>query len=269
MTTRRIIVHPGFHKTGTSSLQSYCHQNRDALRPYLAFYGKAEFMQAGSAARIYGQKPFPWRLRDFRRKLDRFLASIPDDPVIVLSRETFSGTMPGHRKIFGRRVKAYAPVAVPLGRQIIAALRARFGADVSITFVYTLRETEPWIASVYGHLLRSIHLTEDYATFRSYFPKLRDLPDEAMAIARRLDLTDFHMIKLEDYTDHRLGPSKGLFDLLEVPQSAQDALPQAHRANQGQSADLAAQFLELNRSTDNKRMLKRLKDDLIAKAQNG
>ncbi|MFT6684656.1 MAG: hypothetical protein ACJAQV_001833, partial [Loktanella salsilacus] len=49
-----VIVHPGFHKTGTSSLQSWLGQNRRALKPYLSFYGKADFLTAGSAARIYG-----------------------------------------------------------------------------------------------------------------------------------------------------------------------------------------------------------------------
>lgn len=267
MTTQRVIVHPGFHKTGTSSLQSFCGTHSKALRPYMAFYGKADFLQAGSAARIYGQKPYPWRLRAFRRKLDGFLQGIPDDPVIVLSRETFSGAMPGHRKYLGRLVKSYEPAAVPLGRQIVAAIRARFGADVQIEFVYTLRETESWIRSVYGHLLRSIHLTEDYGTFRAQFPRLKDLRDVAERVTAKLALDAVHYIDLERAGAHRLGPAGDLLALVGVPQDVQDALPDARRANQGQSRDLEAKFLELNRGSDNKRMLKRMKDEMIAKAR--
>lgn len=264
MTTQRVIVHPGFHKTGTSSLQSYCGKHRKALRPYMTFYGKAAFMQTGSAARIYGQKPYPWRLRRFRAHLDLFLAQVPDDPVIVLSRETFSGAMPGHRRLLGRMVKDYRRAAVPLGRQIVDGLRARFGEEVSIEFLYTLRDQESWIRSVYGHLLRSIHLTEDYDTFRARFPKLIDLTEEATRISDALRLDAVHLSRLEEVGSAKEGPAKALLDLVDIPQAIRAKLPPAERANSGQSPDLEQKFLELNRQGHSKAHLKRAKDALIA-----
>lgn len=257
----RVIVHTGFHKTGTSSLQSYLHDNRKLLRPHFRFYGKANFLAAGSAARIYGQKPYPWRLRAFRHRFDGFLAQIDDDPVIVLSRETFSGAMPGHRRLFGRQVRNYARAAVPLGQEIIAALQARFGPDVDITFLFTLREKEAWIRSVYGHLLRSIHLRDDYAAFRKRFPRLIDLEEEAHRIMARLPVDQYHMIRLEDYANTPQGPATGLLEYLGVPL---DGLPPARRANVGQSKELEAQFLAMNRTSRDKAALKREKDRLLA-----
>ncbi len=267
MTTTRIIVHPGFHKTGTSSLQSYMAKQADVLTPFVTFYGKAAFLKAGSAARIYGQKPYPWRLRAFRTALDRFLASIPDDPVIVLSRETFSGAMPGHRRLFGRLVKDYESAAVPLGQQIVAALRARFGEDAQIEYFYTLREREAWIRSVYGHLVRSIHLREDYDTFRAQFPKLRDPAEESASIAAKLHLDAVHFARLEDCGGRREGPAAALLDLLNIPPHIRETLPAAGRANVGQSAELEAEFLAMNRAGQDKIALKRQKDRMLRKAR--
>ncbi|MEY1554633.1 hypothetical protein AB3Y40_03275 [Yoonia sp. R2331] len=265
----RVIVHPGFHKTGTSSLQTFMAKNADVLAPFVTFYGKAAFLQAGSAARIYGQKPYPWRLRAFRVALDRFLVSIPDDPVIVLSRETFSGAMPGHRRLFGRLVKDYERAAVPLGHQIVAALRQRFGADVQIEFFYTLREREDWISSVYGHLLRSIHLAEDFEAFRNRFPNLRDPAEESATIAARLGIDIVHFARLEDVGQHREGPASALLDLLDIPDDVRADLPAARRANVGQSADLKEEFLAMNRAGQDKIALKREKDRMLRKAKDG
>jgi len=261
----RVIVHVGFHKTGTSSLQSYLGKNRDLFAPHFAFYGKADFLQAGSAARIYAQKPFPWRLQAFRDKLDGFLASIPDQPVIVLSRETFSGSMPGHRKIFGRLIKGYQPSAVPLGRQIIKALKARFGPDVRIEFLYTTRTREAWLSSVYGHLLRSIHLTMDEPTFRAQFPRFPHLEDAAAKIASKLDLDAVHVVDLADVSARAEGPAAAVLDLMDLPATL--ALPKATRANVGQTPDLRATFLAMNRKGGTKAALKRAKDKLVEEAR--
>ena len=261
-----VIVHAGFHKTGTSSLQSWLGQNRRALKPYLSFYGKADFLSAGSAARIYGQKPYPWRLRAFRRSFDRFLAKIPDAPVIVLSRETFSGSMPGHRRFPGRLIRNYRDVAVPLGRHIVAGLQARFGADVQITFLYTLREREGWIRSVYGHLLRSIHLRDDYDRFRARFPDLIDPRAEAAAIAQALGVSA-HFVTLKDTGHRREGPASAVLDLLDVPQALRDRLPPARRANTGQARAMEDQFLIMNRASRGKAALKAAKDGMLRNAR--
>jgi len=263
----RVIVHVGFHKTGTSSLQSYLGNNRNQLAPYLTFYGKKDFLEAGSAARIYGQKPYFWRRRQFRRRFDGFLTSIPDAPVIVLSRETFSGAMPGHRRLFGRLVTDYARAAVPLGHEIVSALRSRFDADVRVEFLYTLRDRDSWIRSVYGHLLRSIHLREDFPAFRAQFPNLIDPKKEAAKIAAHLSLDAVHFAQLSDIGSRREGPASCVLDLLDLPADFRATLPAARRANVGQSDVLEAEFLAMNRASRDKVALKRQKDARIKEAR--
>ena len=262
----KVIVHAGFHKTGTTSLQNFLGQNRNQLAPYFTYYGKADFLHAGANARLYGQRPYYWRLIRFRRSFRRFLNSIPDAPVIILSRETFSGVMPGHRDVRGRTIQNQTDVAITLAREIHAGLIKRFGAATQVEFIYTTRDTESWIRSVYGHLLRSIHLTDDYDAFRAGFPTLAG-PDQTTAtIARALAPIPVHTARLADYADIPAGPADAILQLAGVPDEATAALKPATRANAGQSLELEQQFLALNRSTQDKVRLKTLKDQMIREA---
>ncbi|MFC7703026.1 hypothetical protein ACFQXB_02315 [Plastorhodobacter daqingensis] len=259
----RVIVHAGFHKTGTSSLQLYFETHRRALGPWLSYYGKADFPLAGTLARTYAERPFAWRRRAFRHAFRQFLAPIPAAPMIVLSRETFAGVMPGHRNWLGRTVKGYAYSAVPICGEIRTELMRRFGPDTQVEFLLTTRERESWIRSVYGHLLRSIHLTEDYEAFRARLPATLDLQHEAAEIARQLSPVRVHVAALEDYGTCREGPAAALLDLAGVPLDLRNRLPPARRANSGQSPELMAAFLRMNREGHPKQDLKRRKDRMI------
>ncbi|MEJ2020095.1 MAG: hypothetical protein P8X51_18060 [Maritimibacter sp.] len=149
----RVIVHAGFHKTGTTSLQSFLKRNTDALAPYAAIYLQRALKRARYLGRIYGQRPVFWRRWMFRRGFREFLASIPDAPTIVISRESFSGMMLGYRGARLRRCRRYASMAIPLAREIIRELRRRFGPEVEIEFLYTTREGESFLKSTWGHVL--------------------------------------------------------------------------------------------------------------------
>lgn len=264
-----VIVHAGYHKTGTTTLQNFLRDNSTALAPYLRYYGKSDFLAAGAHARIYAQRPFPWRLWRFRRSLRRFLATVAPGGTIVLSRETFSGGMPGHRRLGGALITSYGEPAARLARVIIAELRQRFGQDTEITFFYTTRDREDWIRSVYGHLLRSIRLRDDFDTFRGRFPDLNGPAAEAAVMARTLAPIPVETAALEDYKTHREGPAAALLDLLNIPADLRATLKPARRANPGQGAELLDGFLALNRSDKPKSMLRQLKEDLRRDAAKG
>lgn len=260
----RIIVHAGYHKTGTTSLQNFLSDNKALLSPHLTYYGKNDFRQAGAHARIYAQRPYPWRLHRFRKSLRRFLADVPGDTTIVLSRETFSGGMPGHHRLGGAMMTSYFGPALKLARVIISELRRRFGADVEMTFVYTTRAREPWIASVWGHLLRSIRLTDDFETFRARFPALASPEEEAGRMRGALAPIPVVTVALEDYADRREGPAAAILDLVGIPPEIATRLKPAARANPGQSADVRQELLRLNRQHMSKAALKAAKAKCIA-----
>lgn len=265
----KVIVHAGYHKTGTTSLQDFLYDNRYLLAPYLRYYGKNDFRQAGADARIYAQKPFPWRLYRFRQSLRRFLADLPEGRPIVLSRETFSGAMPGHRRIGGAMIRSYHRPARRLAGVIIGELRRRFGQDVDITFFYTTREREDWIRSVHGHLLRSIRLRDDFATFRARFPALSGPEEEARRMAEALAPVPVVQAALEDYRDHPHGLASALLDLVDMPKLARAPLQKARRSNRGQDAALREAFLALNRKGGGRAALKAAKEKLLREAQDG
>lgn len=259
-----VIVHAGYHKTGTTSLQDFMAANRTALAPHLDYYGKVDFEGAGANARIYAQRPYPWRLARFRRSLRRFLTSIPDADTIVLSRETFSGGMPGHRQATGALMTSYHGPALKLAHAIITELRRRFGREVEITFFYTTRAREDWIKSVHGHLLRSIRLTQDFDDFRANFPALASPEEEAQRMTGALDPIPVAIARLESWGKTPEGPAGALLDLAGIPAETRAKLTPVPRGNVGQNADLQAEFLRLNRSSLSNSDLRAAKAKLLA-----
>lgn len=259
----RVIVHAGFHKTGTSSLQALFDKNRKLLAPVLAYYGKDDFLALGTAARRYGERPFPHRRRRFRRELRLFLDSIPDDKLIIFSRETFSGAMPGHRRASGRLVRNYHPTAKRLAHIIISELKRRFSHDVDITFLYTTRARTPWLRSLYGHLLRSIRLTDDYETFETRMARTRGPIEEAELLSKSLP-APVRTASLEEYGPRDEGPAAALLDLADVSPALRSTLEIVTPQNTANSPELQTTFLRLNREIKDKAQLKAVKKALLS-----
>ncbi|WP_319824822.1 hypothetical protein [Thalassovita sp.] len=258
----RVIVHAGFHKTGTTSLQALLERNDKRLSPYAAIYLKTALGRARFLGRWYGQRPSLLRLWLFRLGFRTFLRRIPDSPVIVISRESFSGMMLGFR---GARIKpprSYAPMAIPLAQAIIREVRRRFGPDTQIEFLYTTRETEPFLNSAWRHVLRTSRLKQDYTAFRATFSPLPDLQTEADRIAQAIAPVPVHTAALETYADDPLGPGRAILDLLGVPEKTRAKLRPVDHHNPGQSADLSARFLSMNRSKMGRKTLQQEKDRL-------
>ncbi|PIE14154.1 MAG: hypothetical protein CSA70_03120 [Rhodobacterales bacterium] len=261
----RIVAHIGFHKTGTTSLQNFLARNHKELAEVFDYYGAGDFNGAGRLSHIYAQRPFPWRLHRFRHAFRQTLALMPD-PVsgnIVISRENFSGVMPGHLDWRGQPVTSYKRAAKPLGRVVVSELRRRFGPDARVEILHTLRDQDRWLASVHGHLLRSIQLTQDLDAFRARFAHMPSLVEQAHSVARRAKADRSHIVLMEDYTSRTEGPAAAILDLFEIAPSLRQRLRPVPRANAGQSADLRAEFLHLNRAGLSHSALKAAKEALL------
>lgn len=260
-----VIVHAGFHKTGTTSLQDFFADNHAALRPYVDYHGQGDTLHRSAvAARIFAKKPSLWRLRAVRRALAHDLAALPDAPVILLSREHYSGVMPGHRSWTGGRVRRFTRAAKPLARAIRGALRARFGDDVQITFFYTTREWHSWIASVHGHLLRAIDLTDDLATFRARFSPRFGPEPEAERMRRYLAPLPVVTARLEDHAAHLEGAASVLLDLIGVPPEVRATLTPARRSNTGRDKATRDALRKLNEQEMTKAARRAAKEALLS-----
>ena len=261
--TPDILVHAGFHKTGTSTLQTFLQVNRKALEMYFFSYGKTDFAGVGARDRRYGQRPYPWRLRHFCRGLRAFLQTIPDGQRIVLSRETFSGIMPGHQRLFGT-VRSYSRAAPALSQAIMAEPRHRFGPAVKVKFLYTTRDRASWLRSVYGHLLRSIRVREDFRRFTDNFSK-EPLSEEADQVRAALGGIPVHNAPLEKYSRAAAGPATCVLDIMGVPPNLYSELKQVGRVNPGDRLQVSEEFLALNRKLRNKQTLKAAKEEILAR----
>ncbi len=190
------------------------------------------------------------------------LADVPADPVIFLSWEGFSGVMPGHRRWLTGRITTYTRAAIPLARTVISELRHRFGDAVIVEFLHTLRDTDQWIHSVYGHLLRSIRITDNYGAFRGSFPSFPDLKNEAATIARAIAPIPVHTAWLEDTGAMPQGPATAFFDLIDLSPQYRTALPKAEQKNPGLSDEAHAMFPRLNREIADASELKHRKEKI-------
>lgn len=227
----RIIVHAGFYKTGTTSLQRYVEQNAALFGDHFFYCSKAQLSEAAIAAREFGARPFWWRRSAFRHAFERVVADLPDAKIIVMSREQFSGTMPGFKTILGRRITSNLQAGIPLAKEIGRALRGHYKQDANVEFLFTLRDGESWVKSLYGHVQRSRKHPEDYAKFRRHFPQEIELQTQANRIAQAAGADRVHFSFLENTADHRFGPAKALLDVLDLPSEICEKLPAAHHEN--------------------------------------
>ena len=227
----RFLVHSGFHKTGTSSLQGFLDMHSQALSPFFYGFGRDTAPELDIAAKAYARRPFPWRLLAFRKKLHAQLELLPKDQNVVLSMESLSGLMPGHKTFGGGMARDYSTTAIPMARVLLDEIRQVLGQDTEIIFLLTTREKDDWLRSVHGHLLRSIRMTDDLDAFQAKFADLPSLPDQVNSIARSLKGIRVEQAALEDYTLARTGPARAVLDLMEVPNALRKMLEPTPRAN--------------------------------------
>ncbi len=244
----RVILHTGFHKTGTTTLQRFMMRNRDALAPFCIFWNRAELASSLNAARRYGRAPNTWRLFQFRRAFRADIKTLPKTETLVLSREAFSGGVPGFLPNHGPRVLGYTQTAPRLAKVIIEELQNRLGTDTEISFFYTLREREAWISSLYKHHLRTSRMTDSFETFIAALPPDLCTAKTATFLKSALAPHSVTTARLEEYQKGPNACAPALLDLLNVPKDVRNSLQSVSQRNVSQPIDLNAEFLRLNGS---------------------
>lgn len=236
-----ILLHPGFHKTGTSSLQGGARTQIDRLAAHLQFRNTADLPRSARSARRFSARPERINLRKFADDFAQELGNVaPDGPQnLLISSEDLCGTLPGLRGVMSYD-------AVPsLMNVATAVLQSRFGGDARITLWFTTRTRESWLRSMWYQNLRAQRLTEDFAAFRPLLARAAELDAVVTGVNMRLGgRTRVIATPIEECGPAPLGPLGAALDLLGIPADGLAPLP----ARNAQPEGAAEELLALNNS---------------------
>ena len=238
----RVVIHAGFHKTGTTSVQTTARDNAALLRPHARIYLKDGFRNLTDAARTYSAKPTPKALdavHDHAHAFFRQLNRNDPRPVALLS-EDLSGHLPGRHGIADYRA------APDLMAQVAAACVAVLGDGVDLRLRFSTRAADPWLRSAYWQILRSARRTEGPEEFARIFAPAADFDELITDIARAVAPFPVEATALEDLRDATEGPITPILDLLEIPPETRAKLVLGAPANV-RPEGLDEVFLALNR----------------------
>ncbi|MFV0245022.1 MAG: hypothetical protein ACK5IB_08390 [Qingshengfaniella sp.] len=263
----KAILHPGFYKTATTSIQDCLRQNRATLAPHTTLLLEEDLGAANHLGKIWAERGGSWRLVLLRRALRKALRQVDPHKPLILSRETLTGTLPG--TILARQpVLDYITPGQRLCTILVQEIRRHMGADCPITLVFGTRETEAYLRSVWGHHIRATAMTLDYPAFRARLAPDFDLTAQADAIHAKLPGTALRHAPVETGNLTRMGPAGPLLDLLDLPPDVMAALSPTPRKNQGVPRDVLNEMRDLNRTITDPKALKDAKKHLRARHQN-
>ncbi|MCP4820473.1 MAG: hypothetical protein GY883_14870 [Shimia sp.] len=241
----KILVHSGFHKTGTTSVQKMLVHNRARLERHIRFLTRPTMIGACEAARAYSASRHPADLTEFASEIAAVFEDIDqdDDRPLVLSSEDLSGLMPGRRNLV-----AYD--AAPLLMKAIAdTAQAAFADPPELTFLYTTRTAQEWLRSCYAQHLRAVRMTLSFEEYREKYASSADLDAIVDQVKAAVAPNRVVSATLEDVGDRPIGPLAALMDALDMPGKVRRHLDVLPPANVSMPEELLQAMLEANRST--------------------
>ena len=239
----RVIVHAGFHKTGSTTIQRFLRNNRKELSPRVQLL--LPFRLGKGAARLamrHSRFRTPQLLDEFAAEMCETLAPIDPARDLVLSHENLAGRMPGRD---GQKGYDCAP---ELMARLAVILRAHFGPDADIRFCFLTRAPDSWLKSLWLHNLRVSRLQQDLHEFRAEITPLDTTPETLALIEQVIAPASLHTVALEQCVAPRFGPAQLLIDQLDLPQEVRTKLAPEPAHNIGPALELAPELLALNRS---------------------
>lgn len=254
---RKVVIHAGFHKTGSNSVQQTLRLNRPVLRRVMASILKPMMRDVVGAARAFSVTGDPL---DRARFAARMVLLLQDQPpvnhrVLCLSSEELSGHLPGRPGVPDYRA------ALTLSDDIVSAAASLF-PQAEIVFFFLTRDPDAWLESAYWEHVKSSDMTMELDEFRRRFAAAADLDGIADGVAQATG-RPVHRARLGDVADRALGPAEPLLDLCEVPQDIRAGLTRPDTANVRPAPDVLAELLRMNRETPDKDARRRAKDALM------
>ena len=241
---RQILLHPGFHKTGASSIQHFLWHNRETLAPYFDLRMFRHMKPVAATCARYSATQQPLDLLDLVDQLDASFQLFPtsESRDMLISCKGFCGQFP-----CTPIVPDYSAVPVLL-TNLAGYLAERF-PDAQVKVLFTTRDAQDWLFSMYRQQLRSRRLTDSFEQFAATYANAADLTAIINEVAKALHPLPVMFMPLEDMIKHPLGPGAAVTDQMRVPQAVCKTLHPVGQDIEGPSEAIWKMYLELNQST--------------------
>lgn len=241
---QQIVIHAGFHKTGTTSIQSFLLGNGKHLWPHMALVMPARINEITKIATLHSVIRDPLSLDEYRYRMTAFLRTldIGKKRHLCISSENLAGLIPGRN---GKESYAGCPDLMVATKE---ALREVFGPDIAITFYLSTRNPQSWLRSSYWQNLRASDLKMDFDTYAETYQTAADFAPILDETQSALGTTPLLTRPLEETVNMTFGPATPIIDLFPLPANVRNALSAPEVKNHSPDADTIAQVLALNRS---------------------
>lgn len=249
-----LVIHAGFHKTGTSTVQRFFQDNRKALAPHVVIVLKRDMEDLIRAARGYSVTGSILDRAKIVLRAEALFSSLKGRPkrALLLSAEELSGHMPGRPGTLD-----YRAAEVILG-DIVRVARAVMPRR-AVSLVLGTRAPAAWIESAYWEHVKSSSLTSDFADFAQKFHTASDLSTVAREIASRV--APVVEVPLETAVKGT-GLVAPILELLDLPIGFSAQLSPPQMRNQRDPDWMLQEFLRINREVADRSERARLKKAL-------
>lgn len=261
----RLIVHPGFHKTGTSTVQTQLRAARSMLAPDWVIGLREDIPDAPAAARAYSAGRDPLELGLFQAALADWFESLDLSRArgVLISAEGLCGHMPG------RPETSDYSAAAPLMAALAKVAQAVFGTALDLRFHLSTRATAEWLPSLHWQHVRTGTLSEPLAAFAARMAPHTDLAAEVAAIAGAVAPWPVTALPLETSSAMAQGPISPLLDLMGLDAAARGPFsPEASRNARPKTANpaaLANRFARINADSGEKTLASTRKRATLAR----
>jgi hypothetical protein len=236
---RRVIIYPGFHKTGTTSAQKALAENAEVLSPYVDIYLRDDIISLCETARAASADMTEERLDDFSIAVDALAEYLlqSGSKKVLLASEDLSGHMPGRQG-----VNSYA-TAVPTLMKILSDGLEEF----ELTFFFSTRKSDAWLASCYAQHVQYTRIEISREEYAEMFAASADL-DAVVAEIRAAIPNDVRAVPLESVAKSPFGPLTPVLDVLELTRAQRKDIAVPKHFNASPPPEMLDQMLALNRS---------------------
>ena len=250
-----LVIHAGFHKTGTSSIQAFFQSNRKALAPHVAVVLKGDMDDLIRACRGYSKGRSGFDRAKLTLRAEALFAKLARRPkkALLLSAEELSGHMQG------RPGTDDYGAAVDILGDLVRVARVLMPKRAVIICLGT-RETEAWIESAFWEHVKSSSLTSGLEEFRAAFHPAADLDGMVDKILTGAMPDRILRMPLENPPEG--GLAAPILDLLDLPIGLRETLKPVVEKNRRDPPEMREEFLRINRAVTDRVERARMKKAL-------